>query len=146
LGEMDPGVEISLIAHRPPDAATGGRLEPVTAVQATGFGATKQAANELAAAAAAAAPGEPRELPVFDAVALDDLKGEGAWVEGLRYAVDMCWVTGGYREIGAICARAMAVAPSEQSRIVFAWGFAPDASPDVAQTANGILTINLYAI
>ena len=32
----------------------------------------------------------------FPEVALNDLEGEGAWVQGLRYSVDMCWTTGGY--------------------------------------------------
>ena len=82
----------------------------------------------------------------YPEVALNDLEGEGAWTEGLRYCVDMCWTEAGHAEIGTICEEAIRQAPSERSRIVLAWGFAPPNGPDVAQTANGTLTVNLYAI
>ena len=142
LERMPAGSEISLIAHRP--GADGG----VTTVQASGFAETEASAQGLAAAAADDAPGsgallDRRELPE---VALNDLEGEGAWVQGRRYAVDMCWVDDSYERVGQICERAIREAPSGDSRIVFAWGFAPPGGPEVAQTANGTLTVNLYAI
>ncbi len=148
VSEMDPGVEVSLIAHRPIDRVTGARLAPVTTVQATGFGETSERANELALQAADAVRGvdDLIDRRSFPNVALDDLEGEGAWVEGLRYSVDMCWTADEHAEVGKACERAIAEAPSEMSRIVFAWGFAPDAAPDVAQTANGTLTVNVYSI
>jgi FAD/FMN-containing dehydrogenase len=141
LEGMPAGNEISLIAHRP-DGGDG-----MATVQASGFADTEGSALGLAAAAADDAPGpaapDRREMPD---VALNDLEGEGAWVEGRRYAVDMCWVDGSYERVGEICEEAIRAAPSADSRIVLAWGFAPPGGPDVAQTANGTLTVNLYAI
>jgi FAD/FMN-containing dehydrogenase len=142
--EMPPGTEISLIAHRQDDAGTP---RQIATTQASGFAESDSAAQRLAADAAATpcadARIDRREMPE---VALNDLEGEGAWTEGRRYAVDMCWVDGSYEEVGAVCEQAIRDAPSDSSRIVLAWGFAPEGGPDVAQTANGTLTVNLYAI
>ena len=143
LEGMPGGTEISLIAHRPGDGT-----KEVATVQASGFAESGAAAVTLARDAAEAAPGvdellDRREMPD---VKLNDLEGEGAWTEGRRYAVDMCWVDGSYDQVGSICAAAIESAPSRSSRIVLAWGFAPSPAPDVAQTANGTLTVNLYAI
>lgn len=147
LEAMPPGNEISLIAHRPLDR-DGGRLAPAATVQSSGFAETSEGAMELARTAAGGAPAAGARVAErsFPTVALNDLEGEGAWVEGLRYCVDMCWVAEGYAEVAGICERAIGEVPSEMSRIVLAWGFAPDGGPDVAQTANGTLTVNLYAI
>ena len=142
---MPPGTEISLIAHRAADGK--GAAREMATTQSSGFAETGTAAQRLAGDAAtppcADARLDRREMPD---VALNDLEGEGAWVEGRRYAVDMCWVDGSYERVGAVCERAVHEAPSDSSRIVLAWGFAPDGGPDVAQTANGTLTVNLYAI
>jgi len=144
---MPPGTEVSLIAHRPPDG-DGGRLEPRATVQASGFAASEEEAMRLARSASEDAPamGERLDERAYPEVALNDLEGEGAWTEGLRYCVDMCWTEAGHAEVAAICEEAIRQAPSETSRIVLAWGFAPPNGPDVAQTANGTLTVNLYAI
>jgi FAD/FMN-containing dehydrogenase len=147
LDRMPPGTEISLIAHRPPDK-DGGRHEPRATVQSSGFGSDRKEAMLLARTASDAVPTVDSRLEerTYPDVALNDLEGEGAWVEELRYCVDACWVKSGYDEVGAICERAIHDAPSEMSRIVLAWGFAPANGPEVAQTANGTLTVNLYAI
>ena len=144
--QLPPGTEISLIAHRPLDDE--GRRVPAATVQASGFAATPDAAMRLARNASDAAPAVDLRVAqrAYPEVALNDLEGEGAWVQGVRYCVDMCWVDSRYYEVGAICERAIENAPSQKSRIVLAWGFAPPDGPDVAQTANGKLTINLYAI
>jgi len=143
LEGMPPGNEVSLIAHRAVDSEG----EAAT-VQASGFADTPDDASRLAAAAADATPclNAQTARREFPAVALNDLAGEGAWVQGRRYAVDMCWVDGSYADVGAVCERAVRGAPSAASRIVLAWGFAPPGGPDVAQTANGTLTVNVYAI
>jgi FAD/FMN-containing dehydrogenase len=148
LESMPAGTEVSLIAHRPPHPGTGMRSEPRATVQASGFAETPTDAMQLARAASDAAPGNDARIDarVFPDVRLNGLEGEGAWVEGLRYAVDMCWISDAYTEVARICERAVRDAPSELSRIVFAWGFAPTGGAEVAQTANGTLTINLYAI
>lgn len=144
---MPQGTEVSLIAHRPPDAE-GDRLEPRATVQASGFASSGDEAIRLARTASDDAPSVASRLDerAYPEVALNDLEGEGAWTEGLRYCVDMCWTEAGHAEIGTICEEAIRQAPSERSRIVLAWGFAPPNGPDVAQTANGTLTVNLYAI
>lgn len=141
--QMPTGVEISLIAHRHPDSG-----QATATVQASGFAETGPGAVGLAREAADDAPGpvaalERREMPD---VMLNDLEGEGAWTEGRRYAVDACWVDGSYGTVGEICTRATERAPSAASRIVLAWVFPPSSGPDVAQTVNGTLTVNLYAI
>jgi FAD/FMN-containing dehydrogenase len=143
LERMPGGNEISLIAHHPAGADAARAT-----VQSSGFAPSAANAMELARTAADAAPSARDRVGErqFPEVALNDLEGEGAWVQGRRYAVDMCWVAGSYEEVGRACERAIAEAPSELSRIVLAWGFAPDRAPDVAQTANGTLTVNLYAI
>lgn len=143
LEAMPAGTEISLIARRPSDSD-----DPRATVQASGFAPTQDEAMLLASAAVDAAPSADRRIEerVFRRVALNDLEGEGGWVEGLRYSVDMCWTTGGYAETAEVCVRAIRDAPSELSRIVFAWGFAPPGGPEVAQSANGTLTVNVYAI
>ena len=143
---MPPGTEISLIAHRP--ATEDGGREPRATVQASGFASASDEAMSLARAASDNALSIAGRLSerAYPEVALNDLEGEGAWVEGLRYCVDMCWVDSGYDEVGRICELAIEGAPSAKSRIVLAWGFAPSGAPDVAQTANGTLTVNLYAI
>ncbi len=147
LERMPPGNEVSLIAHRPADADGGPPSEAAT-VQASGFAEGRADAARLAAAAADATPclSAQRARREYPAVALNDLAGEGAWIQGRRYAVDMCWVDGSYADVGAVCEQAIRDAPSAASRIVLAWGFAPPDGPDVAQTANGTLTVNLYAI
>ena len=65
--------------------------------------------------------------------------------QGRRYAVDMCWVDGSYADVGAVCGR-----PSRRAARPLAdrpgLGLRPSPGPDVAQTANGTLTVNLYAI
>jgi FAD/FMN-containing dehydrogenase len=144
--EMPRGTEISLIAHRPVEK--GQRVEPRATVQASGFASDGDHAMDLARAAADGAleMGNSLSERAYPDVLLNDLEGEGAWVEGLRYCVDMCWVDAGYDEVAKICELAIENAPSEKSRIVLAWGFAPPNGPDVAQTANGTLTVNLYAI
>jgi len=145
--QMPAGTEVSLIAHRPPDES-GGRPETRTTVQASGFAGEPDEAMRLARSASDGALDVAERLTqrAYPEVALNDLEGEGAWVEGVRYCVDMCWVDSGYKEVGAVCARAIERAPSKKSRIVLAWGFAPAGGPEVAQTANGALTVNLYAI
>lgn len=140
---MPQGVEISVIAHRPADSG-----QPTATTQVSGFADSGPAAIELARDATNDAPGaaDPlgrREMPE---VLLNDLEGEGAWIEGRRYAVDACWVGSSYDRVGELCARALAAAPSDSSRIVLAWVFPPSEGPDVAQTVNGTLTVNLYAI
>jgi FAD/FMN-containing dehydrogenase len=143
--EMPRGTEISLIAHRGQDDT--GVAKEVATTQSSGFAESGATARQLAVDAAAApcadARLDRREIPD---VALNDLEGEGAWTEGRRHAVDMCWVDGSYEEVGAVCELAIREAPSDSSRIVLAWGFAPESGPDVAQTANGTLTVNLYGI
>src|SRR5262249_45696590 len=74
------------------------------------------------------------------------IEGAAAWVEGRRYAVDMCWVADGYEDIGRRTVEVFARAPSALSRTVFAWALFPEDGPDVAQTCNGELTVNVYAI
>jgi FAD/FMN-containing dehydrogenase len=140
--EMPPGTEISLIGHRP----QGG--EATATVQASGFGESQAEAMGLAREASDAAPdrGQRTGERVMPDVRLNDLEGEGAWAEGRRYAVDMCWVDGSYPEVGEICGDAVREAPSALSRIVLAWVLPPPGGPDVAQTANGALTVNLYGI
>lgn len=146
--DADTGLEISLIAHRPLDTATGRPGAPCTTVQATAFAPSLGEAESLLTeafaglehVATATAPAQTVE------VTLHKLEAEAAWVHGRRYCVDMCWVADSYEEIAEICAQAIDGAPSALSRIVFAWGFAPDGGPDVAQTALGTLTVNVYAI
>jgi hypothetical protein len=148
LETMPRGTEIALIAHRPIDAETRERFDPVATVQTTGFAPVRADALELAVAAAAKARpvGGLIDERRIDEVALNDLETEAAWVKGKRYAADMCWVAGNYHQVGSVCERALRAAPSRLSRIVAAWGFFPGDGPDVAQTANGTLTINAYAI
>lgn len=146
--DADTGLEISLIAHRPLEAGTGRPQAPCTTVQATAFAPSLGQAEALLTdaflgldeVATATAPAQTVE------VALNKLEAEAAWMHGRRYAVDMCWVADAYEEIAEVCGRAIDEAPSPLSRIVFAWGFAPDGGPDVAQTALGTLTVNVYAI
>lgn len=137
-----PGLEISLIAHH---------LDgPTTTIQATAFARTVEAAEqllldtfeELERGGRALAPAQTVE------VALNKLEAEAAWVHGRRYCVDMCWVAGAYEEIGRQGVEAILDAPSKLTRIVYAWGFPPVGvpAPDVAQTFNGTLTVNVYAI
>jgi hypothetical protein len=117
-------------------------------VQATAFAPSLAEAEALLsdafagleALATASAPAQTVE------VTLNKLEAEAAWVHGRRYAVDMCWVADSYERTAEICAEAIDGAPSPLSRIVFAWGFAPTGGPDVAQTALGTLTVNVYAI
>jgi len=146
--DADPGLEISLIAHRPLDRTTGRPQDPCTTVQATAFAPSLADAEELLTDAFAGLAEISQELAPAETVevALNKLQAEAAWVHGRRYSVDMCWVADSYEPIGEICARAIDEAPSHLSRIVFAWGFAPHGGPDVAQTLNGTLTVNVYAI
>jgi FAD/FMN-containing dehydrogenase len=143
VGHADPGLEIALIAHTP-----DGTGEPCTTVQATGFGESLDSAARLLddgfadIPAAPLAPGETVETT------LNEIEAEAVWVHGRRYAADMCWVADSYEEVGAKCRDATARAPSVLSRVVLAWVFPPAGRtvPDVAQTMNGTLTVNVYAI
>jgi len=146
--QMDPGLEISLIAHRIADGPSGRADEPVTTVQATAFAPTQERAGELLLEALAGASQISKPLAPARTVEvqLNALEAEAAWVHGRRYCVDMCWVADSYEELGELCRSAIEDAPSKLTRIVFAWGFAPDGGPDVAQTLHGTLTINVYAI
>ena len=83
------------MADPPSEAAT---------VQASGFAEGRADAARLAAAAADATPclSAQRARREYPAVALNDLAGEGAWIQGRRYAVDMCWVDDSYADVGAV--------------------------------------------
>jgi FAD/FMN-containing dehydrogenase len=141
LAGSPPGIEISLIARTPPGASAA----RVT-VAATGFGPTDEAAAARIEEALAELPAdlEPLEVSDPEAMALNDLEGEGGWVEGLRYFADTCWVSAGYAEIGRELAAKIEAAPSPLARIVFAFGFMPAAPEDVAFTRFGDLTVNVY--
>jgi FAD/FMN-containing dehydrogenase len=145
LEQADPGLEIALIAHRPE-----GRSEPCTTVQATGFANTHEGAEALLADAFSDMPGSGEPLAPAETVPveLNRLETEAAWVHGRRYSVDMCWVADSYEDVGEICRAAIDAAASPLTRIVLAWVFPPldREAPDVAQTMNGTLTVNLYAI
>ena len=142
--ELSADIEISLIAMRDPADSS----RPTVAVQATAFAASDAEAEDRLRSVAAQTPfsDELLETPSSFAVSLHQIEGEGAWVPGRRYSVDMCWVAGGYEEIGRRAAAAFERAPSPLSRIVFAWGLFPHGGPDVAQACTGKLTINVYSI
>jgi hypothetical protein len=96
--ELPAGVEVSVLVVRRPVEPD----RPVTVLQTTTFGASDDEAAELISSVAGdlpfrseiVDPGEPY------AVALNTIEAAGAWVEGLRYAVDMCWVNDGYEDVG----------------------------------------------
>jgi FAD/FMN-containing dehydrogenase len=142
--ERPAGVEVSVLVVRRPAEPD----RPVTVLQTTTFGASDDEAAELMSSVAAdlpfrseiVDPGEPY------AVALNTIEAAGAWIEGLRYSVDMCWINDGYEDIGRRTVELFEGAPSPLSRVIFAWHLFPDNAPDVAQTCNGDVTVNVYSI
>jgi hypothetical protein len=139
-----PGVEISLLALRPPDDPN----RPAAVVQTTTFGPTEDECEELIRAVVDDLPCPDKVIDPGSSyeVALNTIESAGAWVEGRRYAVDMAWVADGYEEIGRRTAALFAKTPSHLTRVVFAWDFSPEPSPEVAQTRGGELTVNVYSI
>jgi FAD/FMN-containing dehydrogenase len=139
-----PGVEISLLALRPPDDPN----RPAAVVQTTTFGPTEDECEELIRDVVDDLPCRDNIVDAGSSyeVALNTIESAGAWVEGRRYAVDMAWVADGYEEIGRRTAARFAKTPSHLTRVVFAWDFSPELSPEVAQTRGGELTVNVYSI
>lgn len=144
LGELDPGIEISLIARVPFDDPSAA---PRVTVAVTGFGADDAAARGRVEEALAGVP--DKDAAIYDSgpepIQLNDLEGEGGWHEGLRYFVDNCWTSGRYAETGRLVAQAIEASPSPQTRVVLAFHHTPGPGPDVAFTRFGDLTVNFYA-
>lgn len=141
---LPPGIEVSLIARRP---AGEEEKDPRVAIVATGFGADEPDALSKVDMALDGLPDEGKAIvdSGYENIELNDLEGEGGWLEGLRYWADTCWISGNYALVGARMAEAIEQAPSPYSRIVFAWGHMPDSEPQVAFTRFGDLTVNVYA-
>jgi FAD/FMN-containing dehydrogenase len=144
LRTIGAGLEVSVIA-RPADPRSG--RTALANVAATAFAEDHAGACRILERALHAPPAAAE--PVTDSgnvqTELNDLEGEGGWEEGLRYAADTCWVSRGYDEVGQRVAGSMEAAPSSRSRVVLAFGHMPAREPDVAFTAFGELTVNMYA-
>lgn len=141
---MPPGIEISIIAMR----SQNDRARAVAIIQATAFSSSVASAGELLMLVRHQLPhnGEKITAVWTYPTSLNEIEVEGVWVRKRRYAPDMCWVADGYEAVGERLAPMFQKAPSQLSKIVFAWVFPPDGGPDVAQTCNGTLSVNVYAI